>query len=186
MDIRPGFRAPLSHCDDDPWQLLRSNPMMFAESPLPKTADQHDAMTPWRFSSVNWHARCRSEPNRSRCCQTSFRRRSISFPVLTRRPSASWQIAPKSPRWRPRVNFLALSMQPSKRRAKGLAWMRPMSTRPCGCPIWHDMAMEKRWPDFAKRDSDLGAKSMLALQLYVEEDNLGRAQSFLPARPCLR
>jgi GAF domain-containing protein len=36
-----------------------------------------------------------------------------------------------------------------------------------------DMAHEQRWPDFARRASELGAASMLSFQLYVEGDNLG-------------
>lgn len=36
-----------------------------------------------------------------------------------------------------------------------------------------DMRNEPRWPEFAKRASAAGAQSMLALQLYVEGDNLG-------------
>ncbi len=36
-----------------------------------------------------------------------------------------------------------------------------------------DMSTERRWPLFAARAAELGAASMLALQLYVEGDNLG-------------
>lgn len=36
-----------------------------------------------------------------------------------------------------------------------------------------DMAQEQRWPRFAPRALELGAASMLSLQLYVENDNLG-------------
>ena len=36
-----------------------------------------------------------------------------------------------------------------------------------------DMSAERRWPLFAARAAKLGAASMLALQLYVEGDNLG-------------
>jgi transcriptional regulator with GAF, ATPase, and Fis domain len=36
-----------------------------------------------------------------------------------------------------------------------------------------DMAHEERWPDFARHANDIGARSMLAFQLYVEGDNLG-------------
>src|SRR5215207_3719739 len=36
-----------------------------------------------------------------------------------------------------------------------------------------DMANEQRWPDFAARASSLGVGSMLAVQLFVEGDNLG-------------
>ena len=36
-----------------------------------------------------------------------------------------------------------------------------------------DVAGDKRWPDFGKRASELGAGSMLSVQLYVDEDDLG-------------
>lgn len=36
-----------------------------------------------------------------------------------------------------------------------------------------DMATEDRWPLFAQRAAELGAVSMLSLQLFVEGDNLG-------------
>jgi GAF domain-containing protein len=36
-----------------------------------------------------------------------------------------------------------------------------------------DMCTERRWPDFAARASELGIRSMLAVQLYVTGDNLG-------------
>jgi transcriptional regulator with GAF, ATPase, and Fis domain len=36
-----------------------------------------------------------------------------------------------------------------------------------------DMATEARWPRFAPRAADVGARSMLSFQLYVEGDNLG-------------
>jgi GAF domain-containing protein len=36
-----------------------------------------------------------------------------------------------------------------------------------------DMRTEGRWPDFATRASSLGVRSMLAVQLFVEGDNLG-------------
>lgn len=36
-----------------------------------------------------------------------------------------------------------------------------------------DMATEDRWPKFAARASALGAASMLSIQLWVENDNLG-------------
>lgn len=36
-----------------------------------------------------------------------------------------------------------------------------------------DMSVERRWPLFASRAAELGAASMLALQLWVEGDNLG-------------
>jgi GAF domain-containing protein len=36
-----------------------------------------------------------------------------------------------------------------------------------------DLAHEERWPNFAKRASEIGAASMLSFQLYVEGDNLG-------------
>ena len=36
-----------------------------------------------------------------------------------------------------------------------------------------DLATEQRWPTFARRASAIGAASMLALQLYVQGDNLG-------------
>ena len=36
-----------------------------------------------------------------------------------------------------------------------------------------DMHTERRWPDFAARASELGIRSMLAVQLYVQGDNLG-------------
>jgi GAF domain-containing protein len=36
-----------------------------------------------------------------------------------------------------------------------------------------DMRAERRWPDFAGRANELGMASMLAVQLYVEGDNLG-------------
>ena len=36
-----------------------------------------------------------------------------------------------------------------------------------------DMASEERWPKFAARASALGAASMLSIQLWVENDNLG-------------
>jgi GAF domain-containing protein len=36
-----------------------------------------------------------------------------------------------------------------------------------------DMRTEQRWPDFAARASSLGVRSMLAVQMFVEGDNLG-------------
>jgi transcriptional regulator with GAF, ATPase, and Fis domain len=36
-----------------------------------------------------------------------------------------------------------------------------------------DMASEERWPRFASRAAEIGAKSMLSFQLYVEGDNMG-------------
>lgn len=36
-----------------------------------------------------------------------------------------------------------------------------------------DMTTEDRWPEFTRRASELGIRSMLAIQLYVEQDNLG-------------
>lgn len=36
-----------------------------------------------------------------------------------------------------------------------------------------DMAHEQRWPRFAQRAAEAGASSMLAIQLYVDADNLG-------------
>ncbi|GAB3881141.1 GAF and ANTAR domain-containing protein [Terrabacter terrigena] len=36
-----------------------------------------------------------------------------------------------------------------------------------------DMASEERWPKFAARAAALGAASMLSIQLWVENDNLG-------------
>ena len=36
-----------------------------------------------------------------------------------------------------------------------------------------EMATEERWPDFAGRAAQIGAKSMLSFQLFVERDNLG-------------
>ena len=36
-----------------------------------------------------------------------------------------------------------------------------------------DMCSEPRWPEFCARASQLGIRSMLAVQLYVEGDNLG-------------
>lgn len=36
-----------------------------------------------------------------------------------------------------------------------------------------DLAREQRWPEFARKASDLGVGSMLALQLYVAGDDLG-------------
>lgn len=36
-----------------------------------------------------------------------------------------------------------------------------------------DLAAEQRWPLFSRRASETGAASMLALQLFVEGDNLG-------------
>ena len=36
-----------------------------------------------------------------------------------------------------------------------------------------DMAGEKRWPEFSRRATALGAGSMLCVQLFVEGDNLG-------------
>ena len=41
-----------------------------------------------------------------------------------------------------------------------------------------DMTTEQRWPLFAARAAKLGAASMLALQLYVEGDNLGALNLF--------
>jgi GAF domain-containing protein len=37
----------------------------------------------------------------------------------------------------------------------------------------NNLATEERWPAFARRASAIGAASMLAVQLYVEGDNLG-------------
>jgi len=45
------------------------------------------------------------------------------------------------------------------------------------------MTTEQRWPQFAARAAALGAGSMLALQLYVEGDNLG-ALNLYAATPC--
>lgn len=36
-----------------------------------------------------------------------------------------------------------------------------------------DMSAEQRWPDFARRADELGIASMLAVQLYVDDDDLG-------------
>ena len=36
-----------------------------------------------------------------------------------------------------------------------------------------DMTGEQRWPEFAQRAGELGARSMLAVQLYVDGDDLG-------------
>jgi transcriptional regulator with GAF, ATPase, and Fis domain len=36
-----------------------------------------------------------------------------------------------------------------------------------------DMGSEERWPHFASRAAEVGARSMLAFQLFVEGDNLG-------------
>ena len=36
-----------------------------------------------------------------------------------------------------------------------------------------DMDAETRWPKFSRRAVELGVGSMLCLQLYVEQDNLG-------------
>jgi transcriptional regulator with GAF, ATPase, and Fis domain len=36
-----------------------------------------------------------------------------------------------------------------------------------------DMAAEQRWPDFTRRASQLGMRSMLSFQLYVRDDDLG-------------
>ncbi len=41
-----------------------------------------------------------------------------------------------------------------------------------------DMTTEQRWPLFAARAAELGAGSMLALQLYVEGDDLGALNLF--------
>lgn len=41
-----------------------------------------------------------------------------------------------------------------------------------------DLATEVRWPLFAQRASQTGARSMLSLQLYVEGDNLGALNLF--------
>lgn len=41
-----------------------------------------------------------------------------------------------------------------------------------------DMTTEQRWPLFAARAAELGAGSMLALQLYVEGDDLGAINLF--------
>ena len=44
-----------------------------------------------------------------------------------------------------------------------------------------DMSTEQRWPLFAARAAQLGAGSMLALQLYVEGDDLGALNLFARA-----
>ena len=36
-----------------------------------------------------------------------------------------------------------------------------------------DMSAEQRWPEFAKRATELGIASMLAVQMYVDGDDLG-------------
>jgi GAF domain-containing protein len=36
-----------------------------------------------------------------------------------------------------------------------------------------DMDVEQRWPQFTRRTSELGVRSMLSFQLYVQQDNLG-------------
>jgi GAF domain-containing protein len=36
-----------------------------------------------------------------------------------------------------------------------------------------DMTAEDRWPEFTRRATHLGVRSMLSFQLYVEQDNLG-------------
>jgi GAF domain-containing protein len=41
-----------------------------------------------------------------------------------------------------------------------------------------DLAAESRWPDFTKRASALGIGSMLAVQLFVEGDDLGALNLF--------
>ena len=43
-----------------------------------------------------------------------------------------------------------------------------------------DLATEERWPTFARRASAIGAASMLALQLYVQGDNLGALNLYAP------
>lgn len=41
-----------------------------------------------------------------------------------------------------------------------------------------DTATEQRWPDFSARARDLGVRSMLAVQLYVDGDDLGALNLF--------
>ena len=41
-----------------------------------------------------------------------------------------------------------------------------------------DLATEKRWPEFSKRAHALGVGSMLSIQLYVEDTNLGALNLF--------
>ncbi|WP_305787350.1 GAF and ANTAR domain-containing protein [Symbioplanes lichenis] len=36
-----------------------------------------------------------------------------------------------------------------------------------------DMAAEDRWPDFSRRALDLGVRSMLSIQMYVRQDDMG-------------
>ena len=41
-----------------------------------------------------------------------------------------------------------------------------------------DVASDQRWPEFTRRAAELGVGSMLAVQLYVERDNLGALNLF--------
>jgi GAF domain-containing protein len=51
---------------------------------------------------------------------------------------------------------------------------------PCLSSAWEgitvrsdDLATETKWPSFARRASDLGVRSMLSFQLYVQDEELG-------------
>ena len=41
-----------------------------------------------------------------------------------------------------------------------------------------DLATDERWPRFSRRAAELGVRSMLSFQLYVEGDNLGALNLF--------
>ncbi|WP_433158376.1 GAF and ANTAR domain-containing protein [Kribbella sp. CA-247076] len=67
--------------------------------------------------------------------------------------------------------------------------MTAVGEGPCLDAIWDqkmvrvdDLASEQRWPAFSARAAELGARSMLSFQLYVEGDNLG-ALNLYSSRP---
>jgi transcriptional regulator with GAF, ATPase, and Fis domain len=59
-------------------------------------------------------------------------------------------------------------------------FMQDVGQGPCLDTVWeqrtvrvNDLATDQRWPKFSERATEFGARSMLAIQLYVEDDNLG-------------
>lgn len=69
------------------------------------------------------------------------------------------------------------------------ALMQEVAQGPCLDAVWQqrtvrvdDLAEETRWPSFSRRAVELGARSMLSFQLYVENRNLG-ALNLYSGRP---
>ncbi len=91
----------------------------------------------------------------------------------------------------PGVQYAGISVVEARRKVSTPAWTDELvracdraqyETRqgPCLDAVYEertvrlsDMRTEARWPEFTKRAAELGAGSMLCLQLFVEGDNLG-------------